>query len=217
MLIPPNYTPVQIAVPDNNQCLTILDIWQNIYRTNIDTYSYISHISLAVKYNLIYTLIKTKNLKEIKFPYTIVPLISAENIEFYKLNENICLILKEENDILETIDYAGAQFWYKHGILNRDNDLPAVIFNGTQYWFKNGKRHRDNGLPSVIYISGTKAWYKNNKLHRDNDLPAIIYHDGIQAWYKNGKLHRDNNLPAIINTDGTQLWYQNGVRYDYPS
>jgi len=161
MIIPTDYTPVQITVPDDRECVSIYIIWKNIYLTNQDTYSYISHVYLARTYNLICTLIKTDKLKEINFPYTVIPISSAENIEFYKLNNNIHLVFKEEN-ILETIDYAGAKFWYKNGLRNRDNDLPAIISaNGTQYWYKDGYIHRDNNLPAVICKDGSQAWYQN--------------------------------------------------------
>jgi len=163
MLIPPKYTPVQITVPDDRLCRTILNIWEDIYQYNQDKHSYISHLSLVRTYNLIYTLIKTDKLNPLRYPYTEVPLISAENINFYKLNYTYDLILKEENNTLELINYAG-----------------------TQEWYKNGKRHRDNDLPAIIHHNGTQEWYKNGKLHRDNNLAAIIYPDGSQLWYQNG-------------------------------
>jgi len=162
MIIPPDYTPIQFIVPDDKQCTTIFYIWDAIYSTNQDTYSYISHLSLARKYNLIYSLIKTKNLKLLKYPYTTVPTSSAGNIEFYKLNKNYHLILKEENDIQEATDTHGTQFWFKNGEMHRDKDLPAIIFyNGTQYWYKNGLIHRDNNLPAMICSDGMQKWYKN--------------------------------------------------------
>jgi len=198
VLIPPDYTPVQITVPDNKECVSIYNIWSNIYYTNIDSYSYsysyISHVSLARKYNLIYTLIKTDKLKFLKYPYTTVPTSSAENIDFYKLNNNIYLLLKEENDIQEMTD-----------------------IQGKQIWFKDGEYHRDNDLPALIYHDGRKEWFKNGSRHRDNDLPALILSDGTQVWYKNGLRHRDNDLPAVIYKDGRKLWYKKGIRYDYPS
>ena len=218
MLIPPDYTPVQITVPDDNQCNTIYNMWHNIYRTNQDTYSYISYISLAVKYNLIYALIKTDNLKLLRYPYTVVPLISSGNINYYKLNNTYQLVLKEENNIQEIVTFDGSKFWFKDGNLNRDNGLPAAIYtDGTQAWYQNGEYHRNNDLPAIIYADGTQLWYQNGNLHRDNDLPAIIYPDGSQAWYQNGRYHRDNDLPAIIYFDESKLWYKHGVKYDYPS
>jgi len=194
MIIPTDYTPIQIIVPDDKDCISIHDIWSTIYYTNIDTYSYISHVSLARKYNLIYTLIRTDKLTYIKYPYTTVPLISAENIDFYKLNKNIHLLLKEENDILE-----------------------IVAFDGSKYWYKNGKLHRDNDLPALIKTNGAQFWYKNGKPHRDNDLPAVTCESGSRYWYKDGLRHRDNGLPAIIHRDGSQKWFKHGEQYAYPS
>jgi len=194
MLIPTDYTPVQITVPDDRQCESILDIWCEIYNYNQDEHSYISHIYLARTYNLIYTIIKIDNLKEIYYPYTEVPLISAENINFYKLNENKELILKEENDIQETINSHGIQSWYKDGNIHRDNDLPAII-----------------------HTNGSQEWYKDGYLHRDNDLPAVIFDDGRQEWYQHGLRHRDNDLPALIYANGTQFWVKHGKLYDNPS
>jgi len=162
MIISTNYTPIQFIIPDDNQCLSILDIWENIYHTNQDTYSYISHVSLAREYNLIYSIIKTDKLKEINYPYTEVPTSSAENIEFYKLDNAYDLVLKEENNIQEIVSFDGKQAWYQNGKLHRDNDLPSEIHaDGSQLWYKNGERHRDNDLPAVILENGRKAWFKN--------------------------------------------------------
>jgi len=240
MIIPTDYTPVQFIVPDDKDCYSILYRWKSIYYANKDTYSAVSHLSLARTYNLIYALIRTDNLNLIKYLYTEVPLISAGNINFYKLNKNSELILKEENHIKEIITFEGTQEWFKDGKQHRDNDLPALINlygsqewfkdglrhrdnglpalvceDGTQEWYQNGNLHRDNDLPSIIYSNGTQEWHKNNQLNRDNDLPAVTHVDGTKLWYKDGKLHRDNDLPAVIYSNGTQEWYQNGVKHDY--
>jgi len=217
MIVPPSYTPVQFIVPDDGYCSSLYHRWKTIYFTNQDIYSYVSHIYLARTYNLIYSLIKTDNLNLLNYPYTEVPISSAENIEFYKLNEYNELTLKEENNTLELINYAGTQEWYQNNQRHRDNDLPAVIrADGTQLWYKDGKPNRDNDLPAVIEADGTQSWYKNGELHRDNDLPAIIFNNGTQKWYKNGKLHRDNGLPALIGKDCRQYWFKHGVRYPNP-
>jgi len=203
MLIPTDYTPIQIIVTDDNQCSTIYNIWHNIYHTNIydiddidniDDIHYISHISLAIKYNLIYALIKTDKLNKIKYPYTTVPISSAGNIEFYKLNSACELVLKEENNIQE-----------------------IGTFDGSRYWYKNGEIHRYNDLPAIIYHNGRQEWWRNGFKHRDNDLPALIHSNGTQEWYQHGYRHRDKGLPAIIRSDGTREWYRNGVKYDNPS
>jgi hypothetical protein len=62
----------------------------------------------------------------------------------------------------------------------KDND-------GDQFWFKNGIVNRDNDLPAAIYTDGTKKWFRNGLLHRDNDLPAIIYPHGRKFYYKYGE------------------------------
>jgi len=162
MLIPPDYTPVQFIIPDDKECSSVHYRWNNIYYTNRDTYSYVSYVSLARKYNLIYAIIKTDNLNLLNYLCTKVPISSAENIDFYKLNKNICLVLKEENNMLEIINASGSQVWLKNGQLHRDNDLPAIIHaDGTQKWFKNGKAHRDNDLPAIIETDGRQEWYRN--------------------------------------------------------
>jgi len=189
MIIPPGYTPVQITVPDDTDCESIDIRWYNIYRTNKDTYSYVSDVYLARTYNLIYALVRTDKLKKLKrFSYNEVPTSSAQNIEFFKLTDFNELIVKEEDNISETINSSEKHLWYKNGKLHRDNDLPAAIWkDGRQAWYKDGKQHRDNDLPAMINFNGTKVWYKNGKPHRDNDLPALIAIDGTKLWYKNGE------------------------------
>jgi len=224
MIIPPHYTPVQITVPNDRRCHTIQRIWDHIKYVNriyvnklAKSFFLISHAYLARKYNLIYTVIKTDNLNFLKFPYTVIPTSSAENIDLYKLDDNR-LILKDNKNISGFVYYTGKEEWYKDGLRHRDNDLPAEINNeGSQSWYKDGIRHRDNDLPAIIYHNGKKEWYQNGKLHRDNDLPAVIKSNGSQEWYKDGLRHRDNNLPSVIKINGTKLWYKNGKKYANPS
>jgi len=162
MLIPPNYTPVQFVIPDDRICSSVYHRWENIYLTNQDTYSYISYVSLARTYNLIYALVRTDKLKILKYLYTVIPTSSAGNIEFYKLNKYNELILKEENNIQEIVVFDGTQFWYKDGYLHRDSDLPALIYsNGRKEWYQNGIKHRDNNLPAIIRTDGSQEWYRN--------------------------------------------------------
>ena len=68
--------------------------------------------------------------------------------------------------------------WYHHGVLHRDNDLPA---------------HVRKEFSDVIL---QQYYYKNGKLHRDNDKPALI-EDGFQQWYYQGKIHRLEK-PAVM-------------------
>ena len=61
------------------------------------------------------------------------------------------------------------------------SDLHEI--NGNKYWYKEGLLHRENG-PAVEYNNGTKIWMINNKIHR-LDGPAIIRNDGSKSWFIN--------------------------------
>jgi hypothetical protein len=80
----------------------------------------------------------------------------------------------------------GEKFWYKKGLLDRE-DGPAAIYSFGEYWYKKGLLHRLNG-PAVIEYSWHK-WYKEGKLHRENG-PAIEYRDCFykNSYYYEGKL-----------------------------
>jgi len=45
------------------------------------------------------------------------------------------------------------------------DDEPAIIFtnSGTKYWYKDGLLHRDNNLPAAIWSNGNYSFYKNGK------------------------------------------------------
>jgi hypothetical protein len=103
-----------------------------------------------------------------------------------------------------------AHFQYKNGKYNLENELTVIIENGKQFWYEHGKLNRDGNLPEEICPDGSQCWYKHGNIHRDGDLPAIIWADGSKCWYQHGKRHRDGNLPAIIWADGVQYWYQRG-------
>lgn len=108
--------------------------------------------------------------------------------------------------------------WYKHGLLHRDNDLPALISDVTEKWYQNGLLHRDNDQPAVInFEPNYKQWYQYDKLHRDNDQPAIVS-DTFQSWYNNGERHRIGQASIIYN-DGSTSWYCNDLlhRTDGPA
>jgi hypothetical protein len=108
-------------------------------------------------------------------------IITNEELQFFE-SQNIQLKLLETYELKN-----GTQFWYKNGVIHRDNDKPAIInSDGAQYWYQNGRIHRNNNLPAIILPSGSQHWYQNGKAHRDNDLPAIIFSNGDQHWYQNG-------------------------------
>jgi hypothetical protein len=47
---------------------------------------------------------------------------------------------------------AVSQYWYRDGLLHRDNDLPAITLNHGMgmYWYRDGVLHRDNGKPVSV-------------------------------------------------------------------
>ncbi len=48
---------------------------------------------------------------------------------------------------------------YLDGKLHSFNDMPAISYIcGAKYWYKNGVLHRDNG-PAIILYSGYAAWF----------------------------------------------------------
>ena len=60
--------------------------------------------------------------------------VADNTVKWFKL-KNIKLKLLETYEIKYE-----AQYWYKNGKINRDNDLPAVIFSdGSQIWCKKWK------------------------------------------------------------------------------
>jgi len=110
----------------------------------------------------------------------------------------------------------GAVFYYKNGLLHRE-DGPAIEYpNGGKSWYKNGKLHREDG-PAEEYDLH-RAWYKNGKLHRE-DGPAVIKYanddDGnieeiYQAWWFNGKKHRLDGPAIEDRLNGGYFYYVNG-------
>jgi hypothetical protein len=64
------------------------------------------------------------------------------------------------------------------------------------YWYKNGLLHREDG-PTVEYSNGNKEWYKNGERHRE-DGPAIEYSNEYKEWWRNGKRHLEAQLSDLI-------------------
>ena len=53
----------------------------------------------------------------------------------------------------------GDRFWFSRGILNRNDDFPAIErSNGDKEWWFLGKRHRTDG-PAVVYKK-KKYWFE---------------------------------------------------------
>lgn len=103
----------------------------------------------------------------------------------------------------------GEQNWYIDGVQERGGDRRSRVTthaDGTvnQFWYKNGLLHRDNDLPAVIGHDGTQMWYQDGRQHRGDDKPAIVRFNGSRLWLVNGQQHRDNG-PAVIHPDNPQL------------
>lgn len=58
--------------------------------------------------------------------------------------------------------------WYKHGVLHRDNDLPAVDSSTHKEYFYNGIRHRSRG-PSIVWCDGYKEWWYDGRRYHFNE------------------------------------------------
>lgn len=101
-----------------------------------------------------------------------------------------------------------------HGVLHRYGG-PAVIDCGRYWWYQHGQLHRDHDLPAYIGKDGGKSWYQRGMKHREGDLPAGVYR-GRQEWLKYGKKHRGGGLPAVIMESLAQQvhceWWEYGVK-----
>ncbi|AYV83875.1 MAG: hypothetical protein Hyperionvirus13_18 [Hyperionvirus sp.] len=107
------------------------------------------------------------------------------------------------------IDCMGTRFWYKNGLLDRDDGAAIEYRSGKiREWFVGGLRHRSDG--PAVESPDEKRWYFMGVLHRDNG-PAVENINGTQLWYKNGKLHREDG-PAAIYPMGYVEFYKNNKR-----
>lgn len=131
-----------------------------------------------------------------------------EAIDLIKSGNNFKLSITLENGVMYTVEYVdGIEYWYKDGMLHRE-DGPAMTYeNGTTVWYKDDKIHREDG-PAVEYVDGTKVWYKEGLLHRE-DGPAYVSTHNLY-WYINGLPHRTDG-PAIESSNG-KFYYINGFQ-----
>jgi hypothetical protein len=79
----------------------------------------------------------------------------------------------------------------RHSINNNTPAFITVTNEGSkdylfcQYWYKHGKLHRDCDLPAKVYVDGDKEWYRDGKMYRDGDLPVVVFANGCCVWYNN--------------------------------
>ena len=84
-----------------------------------------------------------------------------------------------------------------------------IFDDGDVYWYKEGLLHREDG-PAIERANGYKEWYKEDLLHRE-DGPAIEHANGDKHWYKEGKLHREDG-PAIEYVNGCKEYWLEGKK-----
>jgi len=83
------------------------------------------------------------------------------------------------------VDDDGSIEYRLNNRLHSLGDMPAVENKtGSKFWYKEGLLHRENG-PACEYKNGEKVWYKENCCHRV-DGPALVKADGSKFWYYNG-------------------------------
>lgn len=93
---------------------------------------------------------------------------------------------------------AGAQIWYKNGVVHRDADLPAIVqANGTLTYVQDGEVHRAGDLPAIVKPNGTKMWFSHGKRHRAGGAPAVVSASRIE-YYVNDTRHRDGGPADIL-------------------
>lgn len=81
---------------------------------------------------------------------------------------------------------------------------------GSVYWYRNGLLHREDG-PAAEYKDGEWEWYFNGELHRNGEPAKISWTCEIEYrdWYQHGKLHREDG-PARTDGDGNYAYFLDG-------
>jgi len=103
------------------------------------------------------------------------------------------------------VDHNGIKWWYKDGILHRE-DGPAVEWpHGYQQWWCKGFFVGGGDKPDPV------LWERLTSVEA-NGGPLLNGHivdtQGTHWWYRDGKHHREDG-PAIVRVDETKVWYFN--------
>lgn len=129
--------------------------------------------------------------------------------------------------------------WYKHGVVFREENKPAIIelskmeVDGALIIYEyatldfDSNRQTYGDFPSYISLNLENfttvffKWHQKNELSRSGDLPAVITYrrdSRSEVYYLNGLYHRDNGLPAVINnTERTCFVLDKEHREDGPA
>ena len=92
-------------------------------------------------------------------------------------------------------------------ILHSFDDEPAIIFtnSGTKYWYKDGLVHRDNNLPAAIYAGGSNSLYKNDKHYWFINEEECYDIDDVYEKFKNNILYLPNVYVDILKDNGIDV------------
>lgn len=84
--------------------------------------------------------------------------------------------------------------------LHSVGDEPAVVYaDGTKWWYREGLIHRDNG-PAVVHPNGAQEWWLNNQRQRTEYPDSEGIHPdlrGVKQFYENGVLVREEYPPRL--------------------
>jgi len=91
-------------------------------------------------------------------------------------------------------------------ILHSFDDEPAMIFtnSGTKYWYKDGLLHRDNHKPAIIWSSGTYKYYKNGKEYWFINNEEYYSYEEVKEKFK-------NNILDLPNVNNNNILKENGI------
>jgi hypothetical protein len=124
-----------------------------------------------------------------------------------------------DNDTPALIDAFGA-FYYRNGMLHRDNNLPSAICAIARVleYHVHGVLHNVHG-PAVRYANGDCEYYVNGLRHNAiedangafRQQPAVIRADGTRIYYVRNEVHRADGLPAAIFANGGIEFREHGI------
>lgn len=107
---------------------------------------------------------------------------------------------------IERLDLGrGMSMVHKDKKMHSVDDQPAVIYpDGTKWWYRDGVLHRDNG-PAVVWENGVEEWFRDGVRDRA-DGPAVIYPDndgivaelrGVRQFWSKGNLVSEDMPPRV--------------------
>lgn len=108
-----------------------------------------------------------------------------------KYNGNLIKDVKMGN-LINVMHNFNLIFGDKIECINSIYDLPIIYTNCNQYWYRHKLIHRNDDKPALILYTGSKSWYQYGELHRDK-LPAVKNYNGYEYMYHYGHLIKYQN------------------------